>query len=58
VVSEIVAPSVVHLQFGYEGSNANVLTDHAVFDSVTGSPISNEVFELISINRYSVLVCY
>lgn len=30
-------PRVVHLQFGYAESNANVLTDHATFDPVTGS---------------------
>jgi hypothetical protein len=27
----------VHLQFGYEESNANILTDSAAFDPVTGS---------------------
>jgi hypothetical protein len=28
---------VVHLSFGYRESNANLLTDHAAFDPVTGS---------------------
>jgi anaerobic selenocysteine-containing dehydrogenase len=32
-----IVPGVVHLYFGYEDSNANVLTDHAAFDPVTGS---------------------
>ena len=36
-VSKKIAPGVVHLFFGYEDSNANVLTDHAAFDLITGS---------------------
>ena len=30
-------PQVVHVHFGYRESNANLLTDHAAFDPVTGS---------------------
>lgn len=36
-ISQKILPGVVHLYFGYEDSNANVLTDHATFDPVTGS---------------------
>jgi hypothetical protein len=36
-VTEDIKPSVVHLQFGYEEANANILTDNAAFDPVTGS---------------------
>ena len=36
-VSSKIAPGVVHLYFGYEDSNANILTDNAAFDPVTGS---------------------
>lgn len=36
-VTPDILPGVVHLQFGYEESNANILTDSAAFDPVTGS---------------------
>ena len=36
-VTDGIDPRVVHLSFGFEESNANLLTDHAAFDPVTGS---------------------
>jgi anaerobic selenocysteine-containing dehydrogenase len=36
-VTPDIGPGVVHLQFGYEESNANILTDNAAFDPITGS---------------------
>jgi anaerobic selenocysteine-containing dehydrogenase len=36
-LTEGIDPRVVHLSFGYRESNANLLTDHAAFDPVTGS---------------------
>ncbi|MGD2167904.1 MAG: molybdopterin-dependent oxidoreductase [Gammaproteobacteria bacterium] len=36
-VSQDIAPGVVHLQFGYEENNANILTDSGAYDPITGS---------------------
>ena len=36
-VTDIIDPRVVHLHFGFAESNANVLTDNAAFDPVSGS---------------------
>ena len=36
-VSKRIASGVVHLYLRYEDSNANILTDHAAYDPVTGS---------------------
>ena len=36
-VSQKIAPGIVHLYFGYEESNANILTDHIAYDPITGS---------------------
>jgi anaerobic selenocysteine-containing dehydrogenase len=36
-ITNNIKPDVVHLHFGFEESNANILTDNAAFDPVTGS---------------------
>lgn len=36
-VTDRIDPRVVHLFFGFEESNCNLLTDHLAFDPVTGS---------------------
>jgi anaerobic selenocysteine-containing dehydrogenase len=36
-VTPDILTGVVHLQFGYEESNANILTDNEAFDPITGS---------------------
>jgi len=36
-VTEIIDPRVVHLYYGFQESNCNILTDHEAFDPITGS---------------------
>jgi len=36
-VTEIIDPRVVHLYYGFQESNCNILTDHKAFDPITGS---------------------
>lgn len=48
LITDWVDPRVVHVYYGSNDSNSNVLTDHRVFDPITGSTGLKSLFYRIT----------